>query len=114
MWTLIKGAFWFSLVLVALPLFNPESTERLDNGPQFETTGSMSAAFALYDDVTSICERRPQVCEVGTHTLGVIGSQAKEGARIAYNFLDKQFGDDQFVDGDINTPDDLTTASIKD
>lgn len=104
MWTLIKGAFWFSLVLVALPLFSPDSAERLESGPQFETAGSMTAAWALYDDVTSICEREPDVCDVGTHTIGVIGARAKEGARVAYQFLDNKFGDPQ--------PDNLTTASI--
>ena len=104
MWTLIKGAFWFSLVLIALPLFNPESSDRLAEGPKFETAGSMSAAWALYDDVTSICEREPQVCEVGSHTIGVLGARAKEGARIAYQYLDDKFGEE--------TPDELTTASI--
>ena len=104
MWTLIKGTFWFSLVLIALPLFNSESSDRLEQGPQFETAGSMAAIWALYDDVTSICEREPHVCEVGTHTVGVLGARAKEGARIAYQYLDSQFGAD--------SADDLTTASI--
>lgn len=105
MWTLIKGTFWFSLVLIALPLFSAESTDRLEEGPQFQTAGSMAAVWTLYDDITSICEREPQVCEVGTHTIGVLGARAKEGARIAYQYLDDQFGADD-ADG-------LTTASIE-
>lgn len=108
MWTLLKGAFWFSLVLVALPLFSPESSERLETGPTFESTGSASAAMALYEDVITICEREPEVCDVGTHTIGVLGARAKEGARIAYNFLDNQFGDQD----SLSPSDDLTTASI--
>jgi hypothetical protein len=108
MWTLIKGAFWFSLVLIALPLFNPESAERLESGPTFESAGSASAVMALYQDVISICEREPEVCTVGTHTIGVLGARAKEGARIAYNFLDNQFGDQDKL-----TPNsDLSMASI--
>lgn len=106
----MKGAFWFSLVLIALPLFNPESSERLETGPTFESAGSVSAAMALYQDVMSICERQQEVCEVGTQTIGVLGARAKEGARIAYNFLDNQFGEPD----SLSTGDDLTTASIPD
>lgn len=108
MWTLMKGAFWFSLVLIALPLFSPESTERLETGPTFESAGSVSAAMALYQDVMSICEREQEVCDVGSHTIGVLGARAKEGARIAYNFLDGQFGDSE----SLSPNSDLTTASI--
>jgi hypothetical protein len=52
MWTLIKGAFWFSLVLVALPLFNPESSERLENGPMM-----MSHLYANVDRKFAKLER---------------------------------------------------------
>lgn len=93
MWTLFKGCLWFSLVLIALPLFDADSTKRLEQGPNFETAGSVSAAMSLYQDVTSICEREPDVCDVAGHTVGVLGARAKEGARIAYQFLDDQLGD---------------------
>ena len=33
MWFLIRGAFWFSLVLVMLPIFDQDATDRLANEP---------------------------------------------------------------------------------
>ena len=33
MWFLIKGTFWFSLVLVLLPFLNAESSAKLEQGP---------------------------------------------------------------------------------
>lgn len=111
MWTILKGCFWFSLVLIALPLFDAESTKRLESGPDFEASGSVSAAMSLYGDVTSICEREPDVCEVAGQTIGVLGARAKEGARIAYQFLDRQFGSRSEAELDI-IADQITTSSI--
>lgn len=112
MWTILKGCFWFSLVLIALPLFDSESTTRLESGPKFETTGSVNAAMSLYGDVISICEREPDVCKVAGQTVGVLGARAKEGARIAYQFLDRQFGTDSEAENDI-IADQITTSSIE-
>lgn len=111
MWTILKGCFWFSLVLIALPLFDADSTKRLESGPNFETTGSVTAAVSLYRDITSICQREPDVCEVAGQTVGVLGARAKEGARIAYQFLDNKFGSDVDVEHDVIT-DRITTSSI--
>lgn len=112
MWTILKGCFWFSLVLIALPLFDAESTQRLEAGPNFETAGSISAAMSLYSDVTSICQREPDVCAVANQTVGVLGARAKEGARIAYQFLDNQFGADAQAEQSDMVADQITTSAI--
>ncbi|RVD28877.1 hypothetical protein EN742_35310, partial [Mesorhizobium sp. M4A.F.Ca.ET.020.02.1.1] len=57
---LIRMAFWFSLVLLALPL-NVGTDEA-----GHETVGPIQALFAAREavgDIAGICERKPDVCE---------------------------------------------------
>ena len=67
---LIKMAFWFSLVLLALPL-DPAGT----NGASVSPIQAFVAAREAVDDVSGICQRKPDVCEVGKAAMhqGVIG-----------------------------------------
>jgi hypothetical protein len=82
---LIRMAFWFSLVLLVLPL---------DIGTDAETGESVSplqaffAAREAFVDVAAICERKPGVCETGKAALHTIGARAREGVRIAAEMLD--------------------------
>lgn len=88
---LIRLGFWFSLVLLILPLGTGQDVE---NGP---SVGPLQAFFAARDavsDVAGICERKPEVCEVGRSALETIGARAL----VAYEFFDSQFvGTDQSV-----------------
>lgn len=93
MWFLIKTAFWFSLVLVLLPLFNSQSTSRLANEPQVQASDAFNAASGAFQYLTSICSEKPEVCVKGGQTLTALGYRAREGARVAYEFLDKRFQD---------------------
>lgn len=81
---LIKMAFWFSLVLLALPL-DPAGT----NGASVSPIQAFFAARAAVDDLSGICERKPGVCEVGKAALQTIGVRARETARIAYEMLEE-------------------------
>jgi hypothetical protein len=103
MWFLIKGSFWFSLVLIALPLFDSGSRETLENAPPLEVGQSMAAAMEALDDIRQICVRKPEVCETGSETFAALGIRAKEGARIAYEFLDAKFtdGEDALITGSL-------------
>lgn len=103
MWFLIKGSFWFSLVLIALPLFSSESRDALEQAPPLEVGESMAAALEAFDDIRQICVRKPEVCETGGETFAALGIRAKEGARIAYEFLDSKFAgaDDGLVTGSL-------------
>ncbi len=103
MWFLIKGSFWFSLVLIALPFLDTGSPEAADNAPPLEVGQSVAAALEAFADIKQICVRKPDVCETGSETFAALGIRAKQGARIAYQFLDAQFSD-----GDT----DLTTGSV--
>jgi len=93
MWFLIKGSFWFSLVLITLPFLDTNSREALDAAPPLEVGQSMAAAVEAFEDIKQICVRKPDICETGSETFAALGVRAKEGARIAYRFLDSNFAD---------------------
>ncbi len=94
MWFLIKGTFWFSLVLVLLPFLNAESSAKLEQGPTVALGDTFSAASEAITYVTAMCLEKPDVCEKGSETFVALGHRAREGARIAYQFLDTQFAED--------------------
>ena len=81
---LIRMAFWFSLVLLALPL-DPAGT----NGASVSPIQAFFAAREAVDDVSGICDRKPDVCEVGKAAMQTIGVRARETARIAYEMLEE-------------------------
>ena len=81
---LIRMAFWFSLVLLALPL-DPAGKD----GQSVSPVQAFFAAREAVDDVSGICERKPDVCEVGKAAMQTIGVRARETARIAYEMLEE-------------------------
>lgn len=94
MWLLIRGAFWFSLVLVMLPIFDNEASTRLKDEKGVELTDALGAAAGAISYVGSLCSEKPDVCVKGAETFSALGSRAREGARVAYTYLDTQFADD--------------------
>lgn len=93
MWFLVKATFWFSLVLVLLPFLDPSSSEKLEHGPKMEIGGTFSAANEAIQYISAICVEKPDVCEKGAETFVALGHRAREGARIAYEFLNTQFAE---------------------
>ncbi|CCV05141.1 conserved exported hypothetical protein [Mesorhizobium metallidurans STM 2683] len=88
---LIRMAFWFSLVLLALPL----SVGTDEAGRQ--SVGPLQALFAAREavgDIAGICERKPDVCETGKSAMHTITARAKETAKIAAAMLDDKQADD--------------------
>ena len=81
---LIRMAFWFSLVLLALPL-DPAG----EGSPGVNPGQAFFAAREAVDDLSGICERKPEVCEVGKAAMQTIGVRAREGARIAFDMLEE-------------------------
>ena len=96
---LIRMAFWFSLVLLVLPL-DPAG----DSTPGVNPIQAFFAAKEAVDDMTAICERKPDICDVGKAAMQTIGSRAKESARIAYEMLE--------ANGTEAKPDDAVSALI--
>lgn len=98
---LIRTAFWLSLVLLVIPFGGK------DNEPTVGAIEAFFAARAVIDDMSGLCERRPQACEVGRSAFHTIGTRARESARIAYDML----GDGQETPG-IST-DQVSTGSAE-
>lgn len=97
MWFLIRGAFWFSLVLVMLPIFDQDATDRLAQEQGVELTDALGAAAGVISYATDLCAQKPDVCVKGAETFSTLGSRAREGARVAYTYLDTQFVDEAAV-----------------
>ncbi|ANK90806.1 MULTISPECIES: DUF5330 domain-containing protein [Rhizobium] len=94
MWFLIKGSFWFGLVLVLLSVFSTEGSDKLAGGQQLQLSDAFTAASGAYDYLTGMCSEKPEVCAKGAETLTALGYRAREGARVAYELLDSQFTDE--------------------
>lgn len=94
---LIRAAFWFSLVLLALPF-------GVGTGDGEEAVGplqALSAAREAVGDIAGMCERRPDVCETGKSALHTIGVRARETAKLAAAMLEEN---------DAGQPDTQTTT----
>lgn len=89
---LIRTAFWFSLVLLALPLGGPGGTDGQRSVNAFE---AVVAAGEAVSDIAGMCERKPGVCETGRSAISTIGVRAREVSRIAYEALEQQPGQAQ-------------------
>jgi len=89
MFFLIRTAFWFSLVLLCLPLGSGEPGE----GPQIGAIQAFVAASAAVGDFAGFCDRQPDVCETGAAAFHTIGVRARQSAEIAYQILDEQFAE---------------------
>jgi hypothetical protein len=101
---LIRMAFWFSLVLLALPL-NVGSDE---TGQQ--SVGPIQALFAAREavgDIAGICERKPDVCETGKSAMHTITARAKETAKIAAAMLDDNTAEPDTVTMTGSVPEDI-------
>ncbi len=103
---LIRMAFWFSLVLLALPL----GVGPGEDGQQ--SVGPIQALFAAREavgDIAGLCERKPDVCETGKSAMYTITVRAKETAKIAAAMIDdKQSGqanapETKVADGSVTT-----------
>jgi len=97
---IIRSVFWLSLVLLIVPFGG--------NGEDgAETVGPVEAFIAArgaIGDISGMCERKPEVCEVGRSAIYTIGVRAREGARIAMAAIE-----DDGEDGEAE----LTTGSVQ-
>ena len=104
---LIKTAFWLSLVLLVIPFGGTgEGEGQATVGP----VDTFFAARAVIDDVSGLCERRPETCEFGREALHTIGVRAREGARIAYGMLDGNLEEPQQLEDSERQP--IHTGSV--
>ena len=95
MYTLVKLGLWFGLVLFFMPLGNGNA----DSAPQVSAVQALYAAKEAVEDVRGICDRQPRVCDTGSAAFHKIGMTAREGARMAFNYLDARYGEEDAVTG---------------
>lgn len=81
---IIRSVFWLSLVLLLIPIGGAAR----DGEDLVSPVEALLAARGAIQDVSSMCERKPDVCEVGRSAFHTIGVRAREGARMAYQALD--------------------------
>ncbi|KQZ94181.1 hypothetical protein ASD64_04740 [Mesorhizobium sp. Root157] len=106
---LIRLAFWFSLVLLALPFdVGPDEQGRESVNP----IQALVAAREAVGDIAGLCERRPDVCETGASAVHTISERAKQTARIAAILLEETPADqaDTATTGSIQPPDRIEDA----
>jgi hypothetical protein len=87
---LLRVTFWLGVVLILLPSSGsqPVPPSQVSAGDAF------SAAKAAMSDIQQFCARQPGVCEVGSQTAVTLGQRAQAGAKILYEFLHEQFGNE--------------------
>lgn len=106
---IIRSIFWLSLVLLIIPFGGGKG--QVDTVSPIE---ALMAARGAIQDMSGMCERKPDVCEAGKAALHTIGVRAREGARIAYEALDQQTGEEapeQAASGD-QIADIIATGSV--
>jgi hypothetical protein len=81
---LIRTAFWLSIVVMFIPA-DPESNSP---APRVSLIEGMIAARAVVTDLSSFCERNPNVCVTGGAALQVFADKAQNGAKMLYRYLD--------------------------
>lgn len=86
---LIKVTFWLGLVLVLIPYNDGSAGENVGPLQVLHTAGEVARDFS------GLCERKPDTCQSGKAILRTIGVRAREGARIAYEALDKNLVEDE-------------------
>ncbi len=86
---LIRAAFWLSLVVLFLPA-EPGSNEPAPGVSAFE---AVSAARATAADLSTFCDRNPDVCATGSTALQVFAQKVRYGAHLIRGYFDGQAED---------------------
>ena len=83
---LIRMTFWFSLVLLFLPLDTGAGRSEPPVGP----IQALLAAREAVGDIAAICDRKPEVCEVGASAFHTIAGRARTGTRMVLSYVDEE------------------------
>ena len=84
MFFLLRMTFWLGLVLVLLPMEKTSQSEKL---PQVNVSDAVHAGTAALSDLSQLCKRQPQACEVGGQAATVIEARARQAARKIYRSI---------------------------
>lgn len=84
---LIRAAFWLSVVIMFIPADPQADTP----APRVTVVKALVAGQAVVADLANFCDRNPDICVTGNAALRVFSEKAQNGARLIYQFLDKNF-----------------------
>lgn len=86
---LIRTLFWLSLVIILLPTEAPSSNGQAasDTDTDVSAVRVIDAAWTTVTDVTSICQRNPQVCATGEAAFYTFLHKAVYGAELVYELI---------------------------
>ncbi len=85
---LLRTAFWLTLVLALIPL-GSDQTSPPDRTVDVDPVSAFLAAQATVSDIGNFCDRNPRACETGGNALTALGSRARDGALIVYEYFDE-------------------------
>ena len=107
----IKSFCFLTLFLVVISFLG---TSGKNNGSQpdqyMNTVEALLAVKDTVNDLGNFCERNSDTCKTGKTFFGSLGERARDGARIAYEYLDRTFGSDK---GENKLPpENINTGSI--
>ncbi|MFT4320684.1 DUF5330 domain-containing protein [Bartonella bacilliformis] len=77
------------------------------------TSDTAIALKETINDLGKFCERNIQTCETGKSFLGSIGEHARNGAKIAYEYLDHTFGHNDTIQSKNINPKENPLSTIK-
>jgi Family of unknown function (DUF5330) len=84
MWFLIRTSFWFSLVLLALPLGSPDNKRETSLGMDDALLAARSAAA----DLSGLCARNAATCDTGRKVAAEVARRAQKAAQLAAHYID--------------------------
>ena len=87
MWFLLRMTFWVGIVLVYLPNVSSQPLPK----SQVSSSEAFRAAKVAVADIQHFCERQREACVVGSQASVTLGQRALAGAKMLYEFLNKQF-----------------------
>lgn len=85
---LIRTAFWLSVVILLLPAERAtDGADGQQSNTQISASEVFSAARATLSDVSSICERSPEVCVAGRAAAETFTNKARYGAQLLMDYV---------------------------
>ncbi|ENN93373.1 DUF5330 domain-containing protein [Bartonella bovis] len=90
---LIKSVFFLFVIFVIISFFSSKPKDNHSSTLEADITAS-DAIIALKNTVTDLgkfCERNVEVCKTGKSFFSPLGERARDGAKIAYEYLDHIF-----------------------
>lgn len=85
---LIRTAFWLSVVILLLPAERAtDGTDGQQGNTQISAGEVFAAARATLSDVSSICERSPEVCVAGRAAAETFTNKARYGAQLLMDYV---------------------------